>query len=341
MRPRLSLGVAAALGAGAVTLAQQTQTPRFGESVTVERLVVDVRVVDSAGRPILGLGPQDFVVKVGGRPAPVESALWRGEPAQAEDDPNADVVVVPESEIEREPRLVVFLLQKDMDRSRILGLLRMSEKAERLIERLQPGDRAAALVFDSNLRLLQDFTSDRERIRVAVREGFLHAATPVQETDEPSLAAHLDRRAASRAAAPETALLVIGEALGELPGPKTLVFLGWGLGRFGPGGVTLEADYEPARRALLAARTSVFSLDVTDADYHSLEVGLRQVAEDTGGFYAKTHLFPDQALERVEQALSGYYVLSFERPEGQTGRRRLEVSLARKKGSVLAPSEVG
>ena len=67
-----------------------------------------------------------------------------------------------------------------------------------------------------------------------------------------------------------------------------------------------------------------------------------QVAEDTGGFYAKTHLFPDQALKRVERALSGYYVLSFERPEGKPGRRRLEVDLVKGRGArVLAPTAVG
>jgi hypothetical protein len=34
-----------------------------------------------------------------------------------------------------------------------------------------------------------------------------------------------------------------------------------------------------------------FSLDVTDADYHSLEAGLQLMAEQTGGF-ARTHIFP-------------------------------------------------
>jgi len=103
----------------------------------------------------------------------------------------------------------------------------------------------------------------------------------------------------------------------------------------------MTPDYEPARRALQTARCSVFSLDITDADYHSLEVGLIQVAEDTGGFYAKTHLFPDQALMRLERALQGYYVLSFERPVGKPGARRLGVVLNRKKGTVLAPSAIG
>jgi hypothetical protein len=104
----------------------------------------------------------------------------------------------------------------------------------------------------------------------------------------------------------------------------------------------MTPDYAPARHALQKARCSVFALDVTNADYHSLEVGLIQVAEDTGGFYAKTHIFPDAAMKRMARALSGYYVLSFERPEGKSGLRRLDVDVVKgKKGRVLAPSAVG
>lgn len=56
--------------------------------------------------------------------------------------------------------------------------------------------------------------------------------------------------AASRAATPETALLVLAEALKDVPGSKSLVFFGWGLGRFSSTGVHMERDYGPARRAL-------------------------------------------------------------------------------------------
>lgn len=346
-----TVATAAFLCAGVAALAQQQQPsppPRFKDAVTVERLVVDVRVVDHAGQPVLGLGTVDFKVKVDGKPVVLESALWIG--TATEEDPG--IVVTPEGTpappIERpagasfpEPRLVVFLLQKDMDRSRITGLLRMAEKAEGLLASLGPDDRVAALLFDSHLRALQDFTDDHARVRRVLRQGMLQTIA-VQDSEEPSLLAHLDRRDAQRAASPERALQVIGEALQALSGPKTLIFLGWGLGRFGRGGVTMTPDYDPARHALQKARCSVFALDVTDADYHSLEVGLQQVAEDTGGFYAKTHIFPDAALKRMERALSGYYVLSFERPEGKPGLRRLEVDLVKgRKGNVLAPTAVG
>jgi VWFA-related protein len=329
----------------AAALAQEQPPPRFNEAVTVERLVVDVRVVDAAGQPVLGLGPEDFKVKLDGKRVVLESALWVG--SSTEED--LGIVVTPDGSEPPppapefpEPRLVVFLLQKDLEPSRIVGLMRMVEKAEGLMAGLGPDDRVAALLFDTHLRALLDFTDERVRARQVLRQSINHSDMPVQESDEPSLMAHLERSDMDRASSPERALHLIGEALQALPGPKTLVFLGWGLGRFGRDGVSMTADYEPARRALQKARCSVFALDVTDADYHSLEVGLMQVAEDTGGFYAKTHLFPDQALKRVERALSGYYVLSFERPEGRPGRRRLEVELVKgRSGRVLAPSAVG
>ena len=80
----------------------------------------------------------------------------------------------------------------------------------------------------------------------------------------------------------------------------------------------------------------MFALDITNADYHTLEVGLEQVAEDTGGFYAKTHLFAGQALTRLERALSGHYVLTFARPALPRGEHEIDVGLVGRKGTVLA-----
>lgn len=333
--------IVAPAGFGQQPSPQPTPTPRFSDDVTVERLVVDVRAVDNSGQPLWGLKPENFRVKVDGKPMTVESAAWMGAPE------DADVVVTPdgghESPVDSPtaPRLVVFLFQKDLEPSRAGGLLRMVGKAESLLAMLAPGDRAAALVFDSHLRPLADFTDDHARLRRALKAGVIDGRMAVQEGDEPSLLAHLEPADAKRAASPERALQLIGEALQPLPGAKTLFFLAWGMGRFSAQGVSMTADYEPARRALQKARCSVFALDITDADFHSLEVGLEQVAEDTGGFYAKTHLFPDLALERTQRALQGYYVLSFPRPEGKPGPRRLEVDLKGKKGQVLAPSSVG
>ena len=84
------------------------------------------------------------------------------------------------------------------------------------------------------------------------------------------------------------------------------------------------------------ARVDIFTLDVTDADYHSLEGSIQQIADLTGGHYEKTNLFPDLAMDRVGRAISGRYVLVFVKPHGPRGEHTIEVSLNGRKGRVFA-----
>jgi hypothetical protein len=234
-------------------------------------------------------------------------------------------------------RLIVMLFQKDFDPSRLTGLLRMQSKAVKFLETLGPEDRVAVLTFDYHLKLWQDFTGDRERLRRVIKQSLFFGKFPSgQSVDPPSLAESFDFDAAKRASEPESALLLIARALQPLRGPKSLVFFGWGMGRLSGDHVFLHSDYGPARQALLDAHVTVFTLDVTDADYHTLEVGLEQVAADTGGFYAKTHLFPTLAMARLEGALAGHYLLVFEKPGYKRGPHRVEVRLQGIKGDVLA-----
>jgi VWFA-related protein len=326
--------------------ADADQDIRFREKVDVERVVIDARAVDGHGRPILGLAAANFEVKVDGKPVALESATWvTGTPAHefvaavdgdaAATPPDGDVVVggIPRG------RLIVMFFQKDFDPSRVAGLLRMQSKAAKFLETLGPEDRVAVLSFDYHLKLWQDFTGDRERLRRVIKQSLFFGRFPSgQSVDPPSLAENFDFDAAKRAAEPETALLVTARALLPLRGPKSLVFFGWGMGRLSGSHVFLDSDYGPARQALLDARVTVFTLDVTDADAHTLEVGLEQVAADTGGFYAKTHLFPGLAMARLEGALAGHYLLVFEKPAYRRGPHRVEVKLQGIKGDVLAKS---
>ena len=108
------------------------------------------------------------------------------------------------------------------------------------------------------------------------------------------------------------------------------------MGRLAGGLFAMESDYGEAQRALARARTTVFALDVTEADYHTLELGLQQVAEDTGGFYQRAYSSPFAAVDRIAHAISGYYVLSFDKPPGRPGSHRVSVALVGRKGTVLA-----
>jgi VWFA-related protein len=313
------------------------QDIRFRDRVDVESVVVDARVVDGAGRPILGLTPRDFRLEVDGRVVELQSVTWVSEDEPP--DPDATAAAI-QSGLPSPPRgrLIVFFFQKDLESSRVMGFLQMLRRAREMLDGLGGQDRVAVVSFDSHLKLWTDFTADRERLRRVLDRSVLFERRPVFNVEAPpSLAEHLDTAAGRRAATPETALLLLGEALKELPGSKSLVLFGWGMGRWSPGvGVFLDDDYGPARRALVEGRVTVFALDVTNADYHTLEVGLQQVAEDTGGFYARTHLFPSQALSRLEHALSGHYVLTFARPALPRGEHEIDIALVGRKGTVMA-----
>jgi hypothetical protein len=146
---------------------------------------------------------------------------------------------------------------------------------------------------------------------------------------------HLEEEEARDAATPERALYLIGRALTPVDGPKSVLLFGWGLGVYTAFGVIMHGDYSAARQALDDARTSVFSLDITDADSHSLEVGLSRTAEDSGGLYMKTNQFAQMAVDRVEKVLSGRYELVV-KTDVAAGVHRVDVRLNGRRGSVLA-----
>jgi VWFA-related protein len=322
-------GVAAAFG--------QQDPPRFVERVDVNRILIDARVVDDAGRPLSDLGVEDFGVKLGGKAARVDSVQWVAG--------TSDEIPILESADARMTfqaagRLIVFVFQKSFDRGRLPGLMRMLIESREFIDTLTPRDRVAVLSFDSRLRIWLDFTSDRSRVAHALERGILLETPPAsQASGEPSLVARLEPTAVRRAYSIERALRLIGEALEDLPGAKSVVLVGHGFGRLGLGGVSMENEYGAMRTALQAARASVFCLDVTDADYHSLEAGLQLVAADTGGFFVRTHIFPQNAIDRLAGALAGHYVLFVENPGLPSGSHRVEVTLTRRNGHVLAKSD--
>ena len=304
----------------------------------VVRILLDARVLDDRGNPLPDLTAGDFKVTIDGKAARVESATWVGARDADLAAGRLEATPLPAAQAPIGPgRLIVFLFQKDLEPSRIIGLMRMLQKNRGFLHTLSPADRVAILSFDSHLKIWTDFTNDRERLDRLLAHGLLFERPPaVLAESTPSLVERLDPGRGRRTYTIERALELIGEALKPLSGSKSLIMIGHGFGRFSGGSVTMEKAYGPARDALVASRTSVFSLDVTNADYHSLETGLQLVSEQTGGFYARTHIFPDLAMQRLSGAIAGYYVLFVEKPEGRRATHDIEVALTSRKGQVLA-----
>ncbi len=316
-----------------------TQEP-FEEAITVALETIVVRVVAGDGQPILGLVPDDFRVRVRGREIPVTAVDWVSANATVSDreeavEPEEWRLSVPVAE--PPGKLVVFFVQADLNPTRISGQLRLRPYTRELVASLAPADRVAVVSFDSHLKLWLDFTADREALLAAIDRALLY--TPegeVARSSVPSLVATFDFAEARHAASPEQALEQTAKALSRLPGEKTMIYLGWGLGRFGVGGVRMTPDFKPAVAALRKARVSVFVLDVTSADHHSLEAGLEGVAAATGGTYASTFRLPGLATTRLARSISGWYVLTIDR-EDLAGIQPSEatVKLRNRRGEVL------
>jgi VWFA-related protein len=308
---------------------QDQQPPRHTEHVTVSRILLDARAVDSRGQPIRGLTASHFKVRVDGKPGRVESAEWVGQ----EEPPVQRAEAVGQG-----GRLIVLLFQKDLEPTRIVGLMRMLIDTREFLDSLGPDDRVAVLSFDTHLRNWLDFTTDLDKVRDVLQRGILFKyPTRVEPVPSPALMSTLDIVRADRAYSMEDVLALLGQALEPLPGSKSVVLVGHGFGQLSGGTLNFQATYGEARRALQAARAAVFCLDVTDADSHTLEAGLEMTAADTGGFYARTHLFPGLAMARLAGALSGHYVLFVEVTAPTTRQvHDIEVDLVGVDGVVLA-----
>ncbi len=162
--------------------------PGFVEVVNVEVVNVDVYVTDADGKPVLGLGPDDFELRIDGRPVPIsnfyaveqeedELLIRRGGELKAEpllpppDDPlehettaRRPVTLPPEQALH-----VVFYIDNlnltPPNRNRVMRELRAFIR-----EHLRPEDRIMLASFDRYLNLHMPFTNDRDQVRRALLE---------------------------------------------------------------------------------------------------------------------------------------------------------------------------
>jgi len=327
-----------AVGFGLLALLPAMASPRpasqdsklFHGRISVRLVSFRLRVLDRHARPVSGLQPADLEVAIDDRPArvvAVESQAGGSSRLPQRPHPGA------RSTEGHARRLIVFFFQSSFQDARLSGQLRTLPRAKHMLASFAPEDWIAITSFDSHLKLRQDFTHDHHLVEGAMDRALLTAPPKARgPASSPSLRRHLDSRAARQAASPARALELIGDALTPLAGEKTLILVGWGLGRFGSDGVEMTPSYAPAREALVRAGVVVFVLDVTSAAYHSLEFGLRRVAADTGGTYRKTNEFPDIAAADIADAIENDYRVTVLAPPLPPGDYELTVQVRRDLG---------
>lgn len=330
MTPRNTIFAALlVLATGLPALAQEQ---RAGETIVVQRVVIDAHILAASGVPLEGVTPADLEAFIDDLPATVEAVEWVAEdedqpepPKRTFEDSGPRVTVLADSQ--RGRRIVLFF-QTDFQRERIKGHMRMAAHAKEFIRTLEPDDLIAVVSHDSKLKLWQDFTSNVDDLDTAIDRTKEIAEVSWRDLGlYPSLASALDENEAENAATVEMGLRRLGEALQDIDGRKTLVFFGYGIGVYAGKGMIMYPGYAEARLALETARTSVFVLDVSDADWHTLESGLGMIAEDTGGFYVKTHQFARSAVKKLHRAISGHYEIVLVKPTDHRGDHSLRLKV--------------
>jgi len=312
----MSIASSALLLAAAFSASAQTPPPLI-EKIEVERIIVDARVTNDVGEPILGLQPRDFRIRIDGQPAEIESVDWISESRDVEQfEDAAHVVNGAAPEPPKRGRLFVFFVQTDIGRypGRVYGQMSINAALDKWLAFLEPEDQAAVFSFDSHLKFRLDFSGDRAAIDRTVKESlFIGEPPPPEPSKTWALSMLLDRKAMHDAARPEGALRIIGDALAKVPGPKSMILIGWGLGHKSNGMVLNDYGYEHAVLALQRARVTVFSIDVMGG--HQLAYGLNTIARDTGGFYASSARFPAIAIHRLHHTLGGHYEIEVIKPQ--------------------------
>ena len=340
----------------ALPLAQEKPYPlqKTGvqESVSVDQVVVDAHVIDARGNPISGLTIAEFLLRVDGRNVPIESTEWiavdqpevepaaaasfastSSTPSRTRPEPRAEQISPP-------GRLFILFFQTDLaETTRATGLLRIAFWAPRFVETLLPTDRVAVVSFDSHLKLRQDFTTDRQKLVVAIHDAIRTGSpSPPYPEGVPSLIPNFDFEAARLAVTPEKAIAIVARAAVPIVGAKSMIYFGYGLrtigGLMGPNPRDSH-DLAEALPALGHARISIFTVD-TPTSTHTLARTLEGLADVTGGFYQKPDFLPDFVLDRVLRATAGRYVIVFKKPDLPRGSHTIELSLVGRAGRVLS-----
>jgi VWFA-related protein len=341
---RLHVVGALALLAAQALHAQDQQPPRFQSGVEV--VTVDVTVVDGEGRPVLGLRPEDFTVRVDDEVRRVLTAQFISvAPAAARsrtdrDTRSATPLPAPYSANDTAGGRLI-LLAIDQPNIRRGGVIPYRKDINRFLDGLQASDRVGVIALGVGA-VSVPLTTDRQRVRQAVEKA-------VGGIPYPPLAA--DKTSGEQTV--EILKNVLLE-LADVDAPKTLILMSEGL---------VFNEYRhllgELERAAARSRTIIYGLrldarvndisrktqdtalgpDLTEpvaatprgggrsqgasgvvpdagAAGVSLEAGpaegLYSAAAVTGGSVFTAVMTADHVFDRVRTEISGYYLLGVE-----------------------------
>lgn len=313
----------------------------FGEEVEVEEVALDVLVTDRQGNVVVGLDPDDFIVREDGEPVEITDVTFYSNRRFLESEAVAEELGL---DPEAVPTDRYFILFFDDPRRFLPRLSRQTLDAARWAKRwvegdLQPNDYVAVVRYDYELTLVQDFTNDEEELTEAIDATASGKTPPAGEVrgDAPESllphwpeGRHLDEIDLIYEALETTAL-----AAGTIPGRKNLVLFSIGFGETNTAGFyTPDPRYYPdMKRILNDNNVATYAVDLLPTTAFAagprtvLSNALSNLAADTGGTYYFNFANFITPLESISRETNGYYLITYRspHPRGETGYQEVTV----------------
>ena len=172
---RTILGIALALGMGAITLAAQQPspaqapqtppTPRPAFETKAEIVLVDVNVVDRDAKPVPTLTAADFELQVNGQPRPLQSVQFISTVPTNTTPATPRETAYSANDTATTGRLLLFVV--DEANLRVGSSRAVLRTAQSLFERLAPGDLIGLARLPTGVGNVE-FTTDRKRVNDAL-----------------------------------------------------------------------------------------------------------------------------------------------------------------------------
>ena len=355
---------------------KSTSKKNFSFSDTLQLVEVDTFVKDKSGNPVPGLKPEDFLISEDGKPQKItvfhyqelendpETALetqsnsltTRGPVlGEKKSDPSAIAKAITSDQITpakagevkyKDRRLLVLFF--DMTSMPINDQIRAQDAAVKFLKtQITPSDLVAIMTFSSDVKVVEDFTDDRDRLIKDVKGIIIGEGTGFEFTDQTDAAP--DTGAAFSADNTEfnifntdrqlSALETASRMLGTLPEKKALVYFASGMNRDSNGNnqAQLTATVNAAVKANVAfypidARGLVAQAPLGDATKQSsssgdVRTGLAQMtaqstfqgqqetlttlAGDTGGKALLDENDLSVGIVQAQKDIQSYYILGY------------------------------
>jgi len=379
--------IALLIAPSAPGLAQQAPTDEFRIKVNTEVVLVNVVVHDKNGSPVTGLKQDDFILLEDNKPQSIASFDFenidsaalptqiQAGPAQHMLDvrtPNTQKAPVDDTLVRDRRLIVLFFDESGMETDEIERSVKAATKY--VDTQMQPADLVSIVTFSSGMKVEQDFTTDKARLKAVLDninpaggQGFAAGTTGDETNSNESMQAYTVDESDYNVFNTDRKIEALGslaDAMSHIQQKKSIVYFSNGVSK---NGQENEAELRSAINRAIKANVAIYPIDIRglealppggdarqasvrgvgmysgatsrgafDANFASQET-LVTLASDTGGkAFLDSNDF-NQVFNRVQHDTATYYVLGYHSSnQARDGKyRRITVKLKNAGGYKL------